>query len=216
MLITGANGGVGQAVVKSYARMGASHIGLGVRRHDVGDLVAAAMATAVEGGYPKPTVTTFLIDLDDRASLTKAAEQMQKEWGRLDILICNAGFLPPWVPLLESDEDEYWRAWEINIRGTYWLAKAFLPLLLNCEGDKTFVAISSMGAHIVTPGASSYQTSKFAINRFVEFLMADYGKEVSIGIVEHCQKTWRYGIFKELIYSAGPFSIFNAPSVHAH
>lgn len=184
MLITGANGGVGRAVVQSYARSGASHIGLGVRRRDVSDLVDAVKAAAAQGGHPEPTVTVLLIDLNDRASLTTAAEQLEREWGRLDIVICNAGYLPPWLPLLEGDEDEYWRAWEINIRGTYWMAKAFLPLLLRCGGDKTFVAISSLGAHILTPGASSYQTSKFAVCRFVEFLMADYGDQVST--VEWC------------------------------
>ena len=179
MLITGANGGVGRAVVQAYARVGASHIALGVRR-DVSDLVDAIKTAAAEKGHPEPTVTVLHIDLEDRASVTAAAEQLEREWGRLDIVISNAAFLPPWVPLLESDEAEYWRAWEINIRGTYWTAMAFLPFLLRCRGDKTFVAISSLGAHICVPGASSYQTTKFAICRFVEFLMQDYGDQVSI------------------------------------
>lgn len=178
MLITGANGGVGRAVVQAYARAGASHIGLGVRR-EVSDLGGAVKAAAAEGGHPQPMVTVLLIDLEDRASIAAAAEQLEREWGRLDILISNAAFLPPWVPILEGNETDYWHAWEINVRGTYWIAKAFLPLLLRCGGDKTFVAISSLGAHIITPGASSYQTTKFAVVRFVEFLMADYGDQVS-------------------------------------
>ena len=101
------------------------------------------------------------------------------------------------MPVLDGDEAAYWHAFEVNVRGTYWLAKAFLPLLLGCGGDKTFVAISSMGAHICTPGASAYQTSKFAVVRFAEFLMADYGKEVSLlGRESTCclsmggKKTW--------------------------
>jgi NAD(P)-dependent dehydrogenase (short-subunit alcohol dehydrogenase family) len=178
MLITGANGGVGRAVVQSYARMGASHIGLGVRR-EFPDLVDLIKAAAASKGWPEPMVTTVLIDLDDRASFTAAAEKLEREWGRLDVVISNAAYLPKWQPMLDSDETDYWYAWEINVRGTYWLAKAFLPFLLRCGGDKTFVAISSLGAHIVTPGASSYQTTKFAVCRFVEFLMADYGSQVS-------------------------------------
>lgn len=178
MLITGANGGVGRAVVQSYARAGASHIGLGVRR-DVSELVDAVKAAAAGGGHPEPTVTVLLIDLEDRASLTAAAEQLEREWGRIDIVISNAGYLPAYAPVAEGNEDEYWRAWEINIRGTYWTAKAFVPLLLRCGGDKTFVAVSSIGAHICTPGASAYQTTKFAVVRFAEFLMADYGSQVS-------------------------------------
>lgn len=164
--------------------MGASHIGLGVRR-ELSDLVDLVKAAATEGGHPEPTVTTLIIDLDKRDSITSAAEQLEREWGRLDVLISNAAYLPPWVPILEGDEADYWHAWEINVRGTYWLAKAFLPLLLKCGGDKTFVGISSMGAHIVTPGASSYQTTKFAVCRFVEFLMADYGSQGLVAYAMH-------------------------------
>jgi NAD(P)-dependent dehydrogenase (short-subunit alcohol dehydrogenase family) len=178
MLITGASGGVGGAVVQSFARTGASHIGLGVRRDDP-KLVEAVKIAAAEGGYPEPTVTTVLVDLDDRESITHAAEQIEREWGRLDLVISNAGYLPPFQRLLEGDEDQWWRSWEVNIRGTYWLAKAFLPLLLKSDGDKTFVAVTSLGAHITTTGASSYQTTKFAVCRFVEFLMQDYGDQVS-------------------------------------
>lgn len=178
MLITGANGGVGRAVVQSYARAGASHIGLGVRR-DVNDVIDAVKAAAAEGGHPEPTVTVLHIDLEDRASLAAAAEQLDSEWGRLDIVISNAGYLPAYAPILEGNEADYWRTWEINIRGTYWTAKAFVPLLLRCGGDKTFVAISSLGAHILTPGASAYQTTKFAVVRFAEFLQQDYGDQVS-------------------------------------
>jgi NAD(P)-dependent dehydrogenase (short-subunit alcohol dehydrogenase family) len=178
MLITGANGGVGRAVAQAYARAGASHVGLGVRRVDVGDLVGAVKAAAAEGHHPEPTVTILLINLDDRASVTAAAERLEREWGRLDIVISNAGHLPPFEPLLEGDEADWWRAWEINVRGTYWTARAFLPLLLGCGGDKTFVAVSSLGAHILTPGASAYQTTKFAVVRLAEFLMQDYGDQV--------------------------------------
>lgn len=224
MLITGANGGVGRAVVQSYARAGASHIGLGVRR-DVNDLVGAVKAAAAQGGHPEPTVTVFLIDLEDRASVTAAAEQLEREWGRLDILISNAGFLPPFVPLLEGNEAEYWYGWEINIRGCYWTAKAFLPLLLRCGGDKTFVAISSMGAHILTPGASSYQTTKFAIVRFAEFLMQDYGDQVSERAFAGAgclllgrgrqNETW-YERPETLTHFSGAASLLDASSVHAH
>jgi NAD(P)-dependent dehydrogenase (short-subunit alcohol dehydrogenase family) len=211
MLITGANGGVGRAVVQSYARMGASHIGLGVRR-EVPDLVDLVKAAAAEKGHPEPTVTTLLIDLEDRASVTAAAEKLEREWGRLDIVISNAGFLPAWVPLLEGDEEEYWKGWEINIRGTYWTAKAFLPLLLKCGGDKTFVAISSLGAHILAPGASSYQTTKFAVVRFAEFLMQDYGDQVSVLL----QSEKKEGKPDTLTPFSGAPSLLDASSIHAH
>jgi NAD(P)-dependent dehydrogenase (short-subunit alcohol dehydrogenase family) len=191
--------------------MGASHIGLGVRR-EVPDLVDLVKAAASEKGHPEPTVTTLLIDLGDRESVTAAAEKLEREWGRLDIVISNAGFLPAWVPLLEGDEEEYWKGWEINIRGTYWTAKAFLPLLLKCGGDKTFVAISSLGAHILAPGASSYQTTKFAVVRFAEFLMQDYGDQVSVPQRNEKEE----GKLEMLTTLLGAPSLLDASRIYAH
>jgi NADP-dependent 3-hydroxy acid dehydrogenase YdfG len=190
---------------------------LGVRR-DVSSLVDAIKAAAAEGGHLEPTVTVLLMDLEVRESITAAAEQLERDWGRLDIIISNAGFLPPFTPLLEGNEADYWYAWEINIRGTYWIAKAFLPLLLRCRGDKTFVAISSLGAHIVTPGASSYQTSKFAICRFVEFLMQDYGDQVSLICIcwAHFASESEAEKSRALTHCLGATGLLDASSIHAY
>ena len=63
-----------------------------------------------------------------------------------------------------------------NVRGTYLVTRAFLPLLLK-GGDKTIVNLSSVGAHTIRQGASGYQTTKLAITRFTEHIMSDYGEQ---------------------------------------
>ena len=71
--------------------------------------------------------------------------------------------------------------WEVNVRGPYLLTRALLPMMLE-EGERIIVNIGSVGAHCTFPGASSYQISKFALMRFTEFVMTDYGAQ---GIVAH-------------------------------
>lgn len=64
----------------------------------------------------------------------------------------------------------------------YLVARAFLPLLLK-GGDKQMVNVSSVGAHLLNPGLSSYQPSKLALLRFTEFLCVEYGDK---GLVAFC------------------------------
>lgn len=71
-----------------------------------------------------------------------------------------------------------------NIKGTYLVTRAFLPLLL-ASPTKTVLNISSVGAHRIAPGASAYQTAKLAICRFTEFLVVEYGKGGLIALAVH-------------------------------
>lgn len=109
------------------------------------------------------------------------------------MLINNAGYLETFTPVADSDIDEYWKTWEVNYRGVYWVTKAFLPLLLSPnfknarkeDGLKTIVNLSSAGAHLTRFGASAYQTTKFALLRFTEFLAAEYGGEGLLPFAVH-------------------------------
>ncbi|RYP41862.1 hypothetical protein DL767_000691 [Monosporascus sp. MG133] len=111
-----------------------------------------------------------------RLSLPPCVAEVNSKWGLVDILINSAGYLAPFEPLGVSDMDEWWRTWEVNVRGVYWVVRALLPLLLR-SADKTIVNLTSVGALALTPGASAYQPSKMAVMRLTEYLMVDYMKQ---------------------------------------
>lgn len=141
------------------------------------------------------------VDACDRDSIESASKgEIEKEFGKLDILGNNAyvmiiylpwlgedcnhthsGYLENFTPITESDPDEWWYTWTVNIRGPYLVTRSFLPLLLK-GGDKQIVNLSSVGAHATRRGASAYQTSKIAILRFTEFIMSEYGEEGGSGV----------------------------------
>jgi NAD(P)-dependent dehydrogenase (short-subunit alcohol dehydrogenase family) len=183
VFITGASKGVGRATALAYASAGASHIGLGARS-DFSSLEAEINSAASAAGKPKPTVLSVKLDVLDRKSVAQAAEEVEKEFGRLDILINNAGYLEDFIPIIESDEEKWWRTYEVNVRGVYWATKSFLPLLLK-GGDKTVVSLSSIGAMNIRPGASSYQSTKLVVLRFSEFLMVEYGEQGLLSYAVH-------------------------------
>lgn len=87
--------------------------------------------------------------------------------------------------MAESDPEDWWRAWNINIRGTYLVTRAFLPLLLKGGPNKQIVNLTSIGGHVTTPGASAYQISKLALMRFTEAISAEYGDEGILAYTVH-------------------------------
>ncbi len=181
VFISGASLGIGRATTLSYARAGAARIAIAARSNldAVEQEMLAAAASANRN--PPPQILAVSLDLLDHASVLAAAQKTEHAFGgRLDILVNNAGYMETGLPIAESDPDDYWRAWEINYRGLYWMTKAFLPLLLrpdDAAGLKTIVNVSSLGALALRPGGSAYQTTKFAMLKFTEHVMVEYAAQ---------------------------------------
>jgi len=184
VFITGASKGIGRATALSYAKAGASALALSARS-SLSALVPEVAAAAKAAGRPPPKVFTYEIDVSSRESIESVAKQAAHDLdGRLDILINNAGYLEIFTPIVDSNPDEWWKTWTVNVRGLYLVTRAFLPLMLKA-GDKTIVNLSSVGAHGKRPGASGYQTTKLAVCRFTEFIMAEHGEEGVFAFAVH-------------------------------
>ena len=179
VFISGASRGIGRATALSYARAGAAQIAVAAPSglEAIEQEIVAAAASATNRNSPLQ-VLVLTLDVLEHASVKAAAQQTDHAFGgKLDVLVNNAGYLEEGLPIAESDPEDYWRTWEINYRGLYWMTKAFLPLLLRSDNEaglKTMVNLSSMGALSLRPGGSAYQTTKFAILKFTEFVMVEY------------------------------------------
>jgi NAD(P)-dependent dehydrogenase (short-subunit alcohol dehydrogenase family) len=183
VFLTGASRGIGKSMAIAYAKAGASIIGISARS-DMEDVKKEIEDEAASVGHDVKVVTVSM-DVLDPESVQRAVEQITPEFqGRLDILISNAGFMEPWVNIVDADLNEWWRSWDINIRGQFLLWQALLPLILADDSSlKTIVNTSSIGAHLCMPGASAYQTTKFALLRLTDFLNVEYGEK---GLVAYC------------------------------
>ncbi|KAF3061293.1 Oxidoreductase UcpA [Daldinia childiae] len=180
VLITGASKGLGRAISVSFAKAGASMIAIGARS-DLSTTVSEIKAAAEKVGKPEPIILALKLDVADPKSVDDAAAQVKESFGRMDIVINNAGIFDV-AMILDTDPEKWWNIWRVNVMGPYNTARSFLPLLL--EGsNKTIVTLSSVGAHLVGPGLSAYQPSKLAVLRLSEFISAEYGDK---GIVAYC------------------------------
>ncbi|KAK3990127.1 hypothetical protein QBC44DRAFT_325674 [Cladorrhinum sp. PSN332] len=176
VFVTGGTKGIGRATVLSFVQAGASRIAVAARDFEaVRKVCVEALSTAESAGLPAPDMLPLKLDVCSSESVAAAADAVKTKWGSLDILVNNAGHLASFVPILEGDEGDWWRTWEVNVKGVYAVTKALLPLMLESgTGDKTIVNLSSMLAMALYPGSSAYQASKLAVMSLTEALMVDY------------------------------------------
>lgn len=170
VFLTGASRGIGRATALAFARSGARTLILAARS-DLHDLKAEILSL-------KPTVKVILLSLDvtSEESVDAAVIAVSKHVPSIDILINNAGYLEEPSLVKDSNRNEWWRTWEVNIKGTYLVAQAFMDLVLASQ-SKTVVNVSSKGGLYTRRGASAYGTSKAALLRFSEFLDFEYSEQ---------------------------------------
>lgn len=184
-LICGGSKGIGKATVLSFAKAGASHLAVGARS-DMAALEKEIHDAATSAGKPAPHVLLLRMDTTSKESVADARKKVEEEFGRLDVLVNNAGILPEMKLLADTDPDTWWRTFDVNVKGPYLTCHAFIPLLLSSkDGLKTIVNVSSVGAHVVMPNLSAYQTSKLALVRVSEFIAKEYAEQGIICVSIH-------------------------------
>jgi NAD(P)-dependent dehydrogenase (short-subunit alcohol dehydrogenase family) len=129
-------------------------------------------------------VLVLELDVSSQDSVEAAAAKVQSEVSALDILINNAGYLERRFAIHETNPQDWWKTWNVNVFGVYLVCRSFLPLILASK-LKTIVNVSSVGAHRVAAGGSSYQTSKLAVIRLTEFIIEEYGEQGLLAISVH-------------------------------
>ncbi|KAJ4373565.1 hypothetical protein N0V86_007707 [Didymella sp. IMI 355093] len=173
ILITGAGRGIGRAIALQYAHADVASIILCARTTSQLDEVESAIKAIRQG----IRIHKHSVDVASESAVASLAEQIAREEDRLDILINNAGYSARWIPLHSSEPSDWWRSFEVNLKGPYLLTQAFLPLLLKTAektGHVDVINMASIGAHQVNALTSNYAISKLAVCRLTENINVGY------------------------------------------
>ena len=181
VFISGASRGIGQATAVAFARAGAEAIFLTARS----EASLQKTRSLVEQANPNTRCQLSACEVTDPVSTQDAVSGCVNAFGGIDTLISAAGVLAPWKKLADTDVDEWWRTWEVNVKGSYLVCKYALPHVIQSAKHHQargvsrghVVLYSSVGAQFVMEGASDYQISKHAINRLCQFIQNDHGVE---------------------------------------
>lgn len=172
-LVTGASSGIGAAVARSLALEGASIV-LAARREDRLEKLRGELE---EAGVRAIAVET---DVTDRAACERLVEHATSAFGRLDIVVNNAGIMP--LSFAKNVRlDEWIEMVDVNVKGVLHVTAAALPVLLD-EGQGHIVNISSVAGRRVFPGGSVYCGTKHFVTAFSEGLRLELAPRENIRV----------------------------------
>jgi NADP-dependent 3-hydroxy acid dehydrogenase YdfG len=167
VLITGASSGIGGGIARELGGAGAKLV-LGARRTD--RLQALAEEIRSKGGE----VLTRRLDVTDRADVAAFADAAREAFGRVDVMVNNAGVMP--LSLMASLKvDEWDRMVDVNIKGVLYGIAAVLPEM-TARGSGHIINIASIGGLAVSPTAAVYCATKHAVRAISEGLRQENDK----------------------------------------
>ena len=172
--ITGASSGIGEATAALLAARGARLV-LGARSAD--RLNAAAARLSASGADAIAKVT----DVRRRGDLTEFVSLATDTYGRLDVLVSNAGIMPV-SPFDENRLDDWEAMVDVNLKGVLFGIAAALPVFRR-QGFGHFVNTASTAAFRVTPGQSVYAGTKMAVRAISEGLRQEAGENLRVTII---------------------------------
>jgi NAD(P)-dependent dehydrogenase (short-subunit alcohol dehydrogenase family) len=157
-IITGCSTGFGRELAKQTLKLG-HNVGVASRNiDDVADIVK---------DYPK-TAVAIPLDVTRPNEIKTAVEQMKASFGRIDVLVNNAG-IGYFGAIEESEEAEVRRMFEINFFGLANMTKEVLPIMRSQKSGH-IINISSIGGLVAFPGVGFYNATKFAVDGYSESL----------------------------------------------
>jgi len=185
-VLTGGGSGMGRELVRQLAVQGCSVAACDIDADSAADAAALARAVADE----RVLVTSHACDVADEEQVLRFRDELVKahHTDHVDLVFCNAGI--GGAGSFVCDKRAEWeRTFAIDFWGTYYCARAFLPLLI-ASGDGILVNTSSVNGFWATLGPSmpntAYSTAKFAIKGFTEALIEDLrtnAPQVTVAVV---------------------------------
>jgi 3-oxoacyl-[acyl-carrier protein] reductase len=155
-VITGAGRGIGAAIAKELARLGATTVLCGRNR----EFLDSTLRAITQAGGNAEVVPCDVMKL---SSVEEAAKRVSDSFGRCDILVNNAGIGGFGGPLHQLPPKAWDDILNTNLRGVYYMIRAFAPMMIRARAGH-IINISSLAGKNALPNAAAYAASKWGLN----------------------------------------------------
>ena len=168
-IVTGGNAGIGEAVAKRFAEEGAAVVITGRRQAELDRVMSGIRHNNGKGLAVAGSVT-------DELHVRDVMQRTLDSFGRIDILINNAG-IGDFGKRIHETEDATWATLlDVNLTGVFRMTRAVVPQMLK-QGRGAIVNISSVASLVGIPGAPAYAASKGGVDALTRALAIDYAKD---------------------------------------
>jgi len=176
-LVTGAGRGIGKAVALAFAREGAR---LAICARTAAEIEAAAKEIEATGAE----CLFSTCDVSEEESVRALAEKVEAQYRHFDILVNNAGVMTRPTPLVDFDVKKWDYTIAVNLRGTFLMTKAILPLMIR-QKRGSIINVSSAIGRGAYANFSAYAVSKWGIEGLTQTLAAEVrSKNVRVNSVD--------------------------------
>jgi NAD(P)-dependent dehydrogenase (short-subunit alcohol dehydrogenase family) len=162
-LVTGAARGIGRAIAIALAEAGAD-VALGLRDASTGTDLAEQL-----GALP------LQMDITDLDQVEEAVTATREHFGRLDVLVNNAGIGPPETPAENVSVEDFDATVALNLKGTFFTSQAAGRVMI-AQGSGRIVNLSSQAGFVALPGEAVYCMTKAAISHLTKCLAVEWGE----------------------------------------
>lgn len=170
VVVTGAAEGIGKGAALEFARRGASVALVG---HGLEELRAVASQCEELGGQ----ALALAADVANETELAQAMQRAADRFGRIDVVMANAGINGVWAPIDELTVEEFDKTIAVNLRGTFLTIKFAAPYLKK-QGGSVIVVSSVNGTRVFSnTGATAYSTSKAGQLAMAKMLAVELGHD---------------------------------------
>jgi 3-oxoacyl-[acyl-carrier protein] reductase len=189
-LVTGAGSGIGKASAERFAAEGAQVVVVDLRGSE-----ATAEAIDAAGGE----VLALSADVADEAAVAAMAAAALARFGRVDVLMNNAGILDAYEPAAETSTETWDRVLGVNLTGQFLTTRALLPQMVE-RGDGAIINVASTAGLNGGNGGAAYTTSKHGVIGFTRQLCFDYARKgIRCNVI--CPGAVETGMTKEIFAS---------------
>ena len=168
--VTGGSSGIGAAIVKTFAEEGA-RVAIGASSH-AAQAEALAKSLPANGGH-----VVVKADLTDRQQIARAAEDVVKGLGGLDIFVHSAGIDVTQTAVTHETPDETWdKMMNLHLNAAFFLSKALIPTMLKGK-NPAMVFIGSVCGLVAWEGDVAYNVAKAGLQHLARCIASDYAKQ---------------------------------------
>jgi len=168
-IVTGAGRGIGRTIAQVFAGAGAKVV-IATRGESAGR--EALHSIHDKGG----TASLFCADLGTSAACEGAIAHAVAEYGRLDILVHNAGIFPQ-IAIEAISDEELEEVLAVNLKSAFWLARAAAPHLRRAPAPRMLFTSSVTGPRVALPLLAHYAASKAGLNGFIRAAAMEFARD---------------------------------------